>query len=95
MISMAWKTGGVRRITLAMAAPVCATDGQTVESKKFGYTMKIPAQFQRQGEETETSTWIYQPGSAPAAAAPAAESKDEGKGKKLAAGAAASFFSAE
>jgi len=72
---LAWKTGGVRRDYVGHGRARVRDGMADGREQEFGYTMKIPAQFQRQGEETETSTWIYQPGSAPAAAAPAAESK--------------------
>lgn len=51
---------------------------KTYESKKFGYSLKIPKEFEMEGKEDKTTQWMYQPGSTPA---PAKEEKAEKGGK--------------
>ena len=93
MISVMNRAGKMRfRLLLAgvaaavALAPVAqAREWKTYESKKFGYSLKIPAEFTIQSEDTTTS-WIFQPGSAPAAEKPAdqpAEKKKKSLGAKL------------
>jgi hypothetical protein len=70
---------------IALAPVSQAREWKTYESKKFGYSLKIPAEFTIQSEDTTTS-WIFQPGSAPAAEKPAdqpAEKKKKSLGAKL------------
>lgn len=69
-------------LAFALTAPAQAVEWKTVENKKLGYSFKIPAQFELQGDMAETSSWIYQPGSAPAAGGDAKEEK-KSKKKKL------------
>ncbi len=83
MGTVRWATTAVAvGLALALVAPAQAVEWKTVENKKFGYSFKIPAQFQLQGDEAETTTWIYQPGAAPAAGGDAKEEK-KSKKKKL------------
>lgn len=69
---------------LFVAAVGAAAEDYTVfESKKYGYALKIPNEFKLDGKEDKTTTWLYQPGAAPATenAAPAApEEKKKKKG---------------
>lgn len=60
-------------LTLSLAAQA-GTEWKTYESKKYGFSMKVPAQFELQSED-KGATWIYQPGSA-------AASEDTSKTKK-------------
>lgn len=66
-------------LTLGAAIAV-AQSGEytTYESKKFGYSLKIPKEFKMEGKEDKTTQWIYQPGSTPAAGEKAEKA---GKGK--------------
>ena len=66
-------------LTLFAVTAAHAEEFKVFESKKYGYSMKIPAEFKMDGKEDKTTTWTFQPGSAPSEAAPA-ESK-EGKKK--------------
>ncbi|MCC6145073.1 MAG: hypothetical protein IT368_14805, partial [Candidatus Hydrogenedentes bacterium] len=50
---------------LGLAQMAGAAEMKEYKDTKHGYKLKIPAQFQVQ-EEGQTTTWIYQPGSAPA-----------------------------
>ncbi len=46
-----------------VVAPVAeAREWKVYENKKYGYSLKIPAEFELQSEDKST-TWIYQPGS--------------------------------
>lgn len=77
------KRGMMRAAVLAAAVALAAGAAQAREFKeyqtaKYGYSLKIPAEFQLQGEDN-TTTWTYQPGSAPA---PAAKADGDGGGKK-------------
>jgi len=54
-------------VALAGAATTAsAREWKVYESEKYGYSLKIPAEFELQSEDKSTS-WIYQPGSAPGA----------------------------
>ncbi len=72
--------------TAMIVAPAAqAREWKTYENKKLGYSLKVPAEFALQSEDTTTS-WIYQPGSAPAAEKPTdqpAEKKKKSLGAKL------------
>lgn len=57
-----------------------AEEFKVFESKKYGYSMKIPAEFKMDGKEDKTTTWMFQPGSAPAEAAPAEPKEGKKKG---------------
>lgn len=46
-----------------IASPAQADEWKTYESKKYGFSMKIPKEFKLQ-DEKKGATWIYQPGSA-------------------------------
>jgi hypothetical protein len=61
-------------LAVAMAAQAAAVEWKTYESKKYGFSLKVPAEFNLENEE-KGATWIYQPGSA----APATEAKQEKK----------------
>ena len=54
-----------------------AREWKEYETKKYGYALKLPAEFTIQ-EEDKTTSWIYQPGSAPAG-----KSEKKGLKKKL------------
>lgn len=62
-------------LTLAMALPAGAREWKTFKSEKYGYSLKIPAEFEMQGEEDKSTSWIYQPGSTPAAGEAATKKK--------------------
>lgn len=65
-----FRLSGIVLGALAMVAfvvPAQATEWKTVEVKKYGYSFKIPAQFERSGDEDKTTSWLFQPGSAPKA----------------------------
>lgn len=65
---------GLLAVTLmGWGASAEAREWKTYENKKYGFALKVPAEFELQGED-KTVTWIYQPGSAP--------SSDSGKGEK-------------
>ena len=69
-------------IGLFLAAVVTAEDYTVFESKKYGYSLKLPKEFKLDGKEDKTTTWLYQPGSAPASEPAAAPAKEEKKPKK-------------
>lgn len=56
---------GLGVATLLMANAAEAREWKIVEVEKYGYAMKIPAEFDLNGEIDKTSTWMFQPGSAP------------------------------
>ena len=62
-----------------LSAQAQSGEFKTYESKKFGYSLKIPKEFQIDGKEDKTTQWMYQPGSTPAAGA---EEKPAEEGKK-------------
>tara|TARA_R110001592_G_scaffold236800_1_gene495575 strand:- start:151 stop:807 length:657 start_codon:yes stop_codon:yes gene_type:complete len=50
--------------TAMVLSPVAqAREWKVYENKKYGYSLKIPAEFAIQSED-KTTSWIYQPGSA-------------------------------
>lgn len=51
-------------VLLALSLPAQAREWKVYESTKYGYSLKIPAEFNLQTED-KTTDWIYQPGSAP------------------------------
>jgi len=64
-----WNTGRGAALAFALALAGMAIDAdarewKTYENKKYGYALKIPAEFELQNEDKST-TWIYQPGSLP------------------------------
>ncbi|MBI5095807.1 MAG: hypothetical protein HZB26_25665 [Candidatus Hydrogenedentes bacterium] len=62
-----------------LAAVAQSGEYVTFESKKYGYSIKLPKELKMEGkEEDKTTSWSFQPGSTPAAA-PAADSGDKGK----------------
>lgn len=67
---------------LFVASVAVAEDYTVFESKKYGYSLKIPAQFKMEGSEDKTTTWIYQPGSEPAKESAAPAPTEEKKKKK-------------
>ncbi|HNT88705.1 MAG TPA: hypothetical protein PKL84_12660, partial [Candidatus Hydrogenedentes bacterium] len=67
---------------LFVAAVVAAEDYTVFESKKYGYSLKIPKEFRLDGQEDKTTTWIYQPGAAPATESAEPAKKEEKKPKK-------------
>lgn len=77
MSSSIWRGLAVAVAVVLAAGTASAREWKVYETKKYGYTLKIPAEFQLQTEDN-TTTWIYQPGSA----APAAEAPKEAKPKK-------------
>jgi hypothetical protein len=58
---------GATALTLAVlgfaAAPALAADYRTVKVEKYGYELKIPEEFDLEGEIDKTTNWMYQPGS--------------------------------
>ena len=50
-------------VALAMAPTAQAREWKTYESKKYGFSLKVPAEFELQSEEKGAS-WMFQPGSA-------------------------------
>lgn len=71
---------GVIAVVGVLTATAQSGEFKTFESKKFGYSLKIPKEFEMEGKEDKTTQWMYQPGSAPKAQAAPAE---EGKKPKL------------
>lgn len=71
-------------LAVGLAPLAHGAEFQEFQSKKYGYTLKIPAQFKMEGKEDNTTTWTYQPGAAssPAPAAAAGDAGGEEKGKK-------------
>jgi len=61
-------------VAAAFALPAQAREWKTFESKKYGYSLKIPAEFNIT-EEDKTTSWTYQPGSAASGAAGGESSK--------------------
>jgi len=58
-------------MVVALAGPATsasAREWKEYKSEKYGYALKIPAEFELQSEDKSTS-WIFQPGSAPGASA--------------------------
>jgi hypothetical protein len=53
-------------VLMATALTTDAREWKVYESEKYGYSLKIPAEFELQAEDKSTS-WIFQPGSAPVA----------------------------
>lgn len=90
MTAKRWMVAAITAgLAVGLAPHASAVEFKEFQSKKYGYAMKIPAQFIMDGKEDNTTTWIYQPGAAPAAAAPAAgDEGGEKKGKKKKLGAA-------
>lgn len=70
-----WTVSKMRGVGLILAGvaicvfamPGSAVEWKTVEVSKYGYSFKIPAQFERIGDEDKTTSWQFQPGSAPKA----------------------------
>ncbi|MBI1321272.1 MAG: hypothetical protein GC168_20290 [Candidatus Hydrogenedens sp.] len=62
MTKAAMLTAGLA-VACAFALPAQAREWKTFESKKYGYSLKIPAEFTI-SDEDKTTNWIYQPGSA-------------------------------
>lgn len=58
--------GRTLALTLAVAVfaagPALATDYRTVKVEKYGYELKIPEEFDLEGEIDKTTNWMYQPG---------------------------------
>lgn len=69
-------------VALFVVPVVFAADFTVFETKKHGYSLKIPAEFKMEGAEDKTTTWSYQPGSAPAESAAPAPAAKEGAAKK-------------
>lgn len=61
-----WISGFAAILALTLAGVANAREWKVYESEKYGYSLKIPAEFELQTEDKST-TWIYQPGSAPSA----------------------------
>ena len=60
-------------------AAVHASDLTVFESKKHGYSIKLPVEFKMEGSEDKTTVWDFQPGSAPAGAAQSEPATKEAK----------------
>jgi hypothetical protein len=70
-------------LAMFTAAAVHAADLTVFETKKHGYSIKMPVEFKMDGSEDKTTTWSFQPGSAPVEAAQPAPAPKEGKKKGL------------
>lgn len=53
-------------LLVVLAPRADAREWKTFKSEKYGYSLKIPAEFELQSED-KTTSWIYQPGSTPTA----------------------------
>lgn len=74
-----WMTLGVAFLALAaLSLPAQAREWKTYESKKYGFKMKVPAEFTVQSEDKGV-TLIYQPGSAPTGGKAGVETKKKRK----------------
>lgn len=66
-------------LLMLLASPgVFADEMKEVVVEKYGYKLKIPAQFEVEDKIDKTTTWMFQPGSAPAAREAAPKGKKRG-----------------
>jgi hypothetical protein len=65
-------------ISMTLAMTASAAEFKTYTNTKYGFELKIPKQFELKNED-KTVDFVYQPGSAPAAAAAPTEKKPGGK----------------
>ncbi len=70
-------------LVLFTGAAVHAADLTDYETAKYGYSLKIPADFKMEGGADKTTTWIFQPGSVSAEAEESAPAAEGGKKKGL------------
>lgn len=68
-------------LLLFVACAAQAAEFQVFESSKYGYSLKIPAEFKIEGSEDKTTTWLFQPGAAAAESDKPAAAPAEGKKK--------------
>lgn len=79
VLGFALMLGGVMLGQLALSSTANAREWKTYENKKYGFAVKVPAEFDLQSED-KTVTWQFQPGSAPSGSD---ESSSKSKKKKF------------
>ena len=75
---MRWSVLGLGLAAL-LAAPAEAREWKIYENEKYGYSLKIPAEFNLDSED-KTTNWTYQPGSAPSGSG---EAKSKSKSRSF------------
>ena len=63
-LSVLWiAVGLVAAMVMSMTADAAKQKWEEFKTPKYGYAFKLPAEFEIQGKEDKTTSWIYQPGS--------------------------------